>query len=99
MKLEFSRQFLWNPHTKFHENPAGGRRVVPCGQTDMTKLTVAFRNFCENRLNYEQWMKILAVRLSSAKCGHISSMTFRQDFRLQATARQIRTYEVYFLIG
>jgi hypothetical protein len=35
---------------KFHENPSNGIRVVPCGRkdgqrTDMTKLTVAFRNF------------------------------------------------------
>ena len=30
---------------KFHINPFSGSRVVTCGQTDMTKLTVAFRNF------------------------------------------------------
>ena len=30
---------------KFHENPSSGSRVVPCGRTDMTKLTVTFRNF------------------------------------------------------
>ena len=29
----------------FHQNPSSGSRVVPCGQTDMTKLTVAFRSF------------------------------------------------------
>jgi hypothetical protein len=47
---------------KFHENPSGESRVVPCGradrqtdrQTDMTKLTVAFRNFAKapKRLEY-----------------------------------------------
>jgi hypothetical protein len=26
---------------KFHENPSNGRRVNPCGLTDITKLTVA----------------------------------------------------------
>jgi hypothetical protein len=33
--------------TKFHENPSNGSRVVPCGRTerDVTKLTVAFRDF------------------------------------------------------
>jgi len=42
-KLELSR------NNKFHKNPSSRSRVVPCGQvdgrTDMTKLTVAFRNF------------------------------------------------------
>jgi hypothetical protein len=32
-------------NTKFHENSSRGTRVVPCRQTDMTKLTVAFSNF------------------------------------------------------
>ena len=29
----------------FHVNPSSGRRVVPDGRTDMTKLIVAFDNF------------------------------------------------------
>jgi len=37
---------------KFHENLSSGSRVVlyywTDGQTDMTKLTVTFRNFCES---------------------------------------------------
>ena len=50
MKLEFSGQSLEkHSNTKFHENLFSGSRVVPCGrmdgQTDMTKLLVAFRNF------------------------------------------------------
>ena len=48
MKLVFSRQiFEKRSNIKFHENPSSGSRVVPCGQmeTDMTKLTVAFRHF------------------------------------------------------
>jgi hypothetical protein len=45
MKLEFSRQiFEKYCNIKFQENPSGGSRVVLFGQTDMTKLTVAFRN-------------------------------------------------------
>ena len=45
MKLEFSRQILKKYSTiKFHKNPYSGSRVVPCGRTDMTKLTVAFCN-------------------------------------------------------
>ena len=34
-KLEFSREdFEKSSNIKFHENPSGGSRVVPCGQTD-----------------------------------------------------------------
>jgi hypothetical protein len=50
MKLDFSRQIFEKIfNTKFHENSLSESRVVPCGQTerqtDMTKPTVAFRNF------------------------------------------------------
>jgi len=49
MKLEFSIQiFEIYSNIKFHENPSSGSRLVPCGradgQTDTTKLIVAFRN-------------------------------------------------------
>jgi len=41
IELEFSRQiFEISPNIKFYENPSGGSRIVPCGQTDMTKLIV-----------------------------------------------------------
>jgi hypothetical protein len=46
MKREFSRQiFKKSTNIKFHENLPNGSHVVPCGQTDITKLTVAFSNF------------------------------------------------------
>jgi len=50
MKLEFSQQISEKySNIKFHKNLSSGSRVVPCGktegQTDMTKLTVAFRKF------------------------------------------------------
>ena len=35
-----STDFRKNIHIKFHENPSSGRRVVQCGRTDMTKLTL-----------------------------------------------------------
>ena len=46
MKLEFSRQILEkSSDITFHENPSIGSRVVTCGQTNMTKVIAAFRNF------------------------------------------------------
>jgi hypothetical protein len=46
MKLEFSRHmFRKYTNMKFHENASGGTRHVSGGQTDRTKLIVAFQNF------------------------------------------------------
>ena len=48
MKLEYSLQiFDKTSNIKFHEDPSSGSRVVPCGWTDMTELTVALRNFAQ----------------------------------------------------
>jgi hypothetical protein len=50
VKLEFSRQIYEKySNIKCYENPSSVNPVVPCGQTDgqtdMTKLIVAFRHF------------------------------------------------------
>jgi len=46
MKLEFCTQiFEKHSNNKLHENLAGVSRPVPCGRTDMSKLTVVFLNF------------------------------------------------------
>jgi hypothetical protein len=48
MKFEFYRQIFEKvSNINFHQNPSSGSRVVPCGQTDMAKLIVAFRNFAK----------------------------------------------------
>jgi hypothetical protein len=53
MKLEFSRQFFEKyANIKFRENLLSGSRTVTCGQTDMTKLIVDFRNFTNAPKNY-----------------------------------------------
>jgi hypothetical protein len=45
VRLESSRQTLEkSSNIKFHENPFSGGRVFSCGQTDMTKLIIAFLN-------------------------------------------------------
>jgi hypothetical protein len=52
MKFEFSGQIFGKyANAKFHENPPGESRVVPCGQTGVTKLIVAFRNFTNSSKN------------------------------------------------
>ena len=45
MRLEFSRQsFEKYSNIKFHKDPSGWIRIVPCGWARMTKLRLAFRN-------------------------------------------------------
>ena len=51
MKLGFSTDFDKYSNIKFHETPSSGSQVVPRGQTDMTKFTVAFRNFAKGPEN------------------------------------------------
>jgi len=75
MKLEFSGQFF-EKHSSitFRENPSGGSRGVPCGQTDgkkegrtdMTKLIVAFRNVANAPKNGSlcvvmQWTNVVCL--------------------------------------
>jgi len=43
MKLDYSLHiFEKYLNVKFHENVPSGRRVVPCGQTDVAKLNISF---------------------------------------------------------
>jgi hypothetical protein len=52
MKLEFYRQiFQKYPDVICNENPSTGSQFVPCGQTDMMKLIVAFRSFANTPKN------------------------------------------------
>jgi hypothetical protein len=61
-KFDFSLQifFLNSSNIKFYENPSSESPVVPCGrtdgQTDMTQLIVAFRNFAKAlNIAYKLW--------------------------------------------
>jgi len=45
MKLESSWQIFEKYSNIFYENPSSGSQVVPCRQTDMTKLVVVFAIF------------------------------------------------------
>ena len=63
MKLEFSRQiFEKSSNIKFHENPSCGRRVVPCGQTYMMNLILAFRNSANAPKNSTNTIIIVKVK-------------------------------------
>ena len=64
MKFKFSGHFFENvSNIKFNQSAYSGSRVVPCGQTDVTKLIVAFRNFAnapkneksEWEMNEKEW--------------------------------------------
>ena len=54
MKLDFSRQ-IYEEYSdiKLHENLCSGRRVVPCGKTDMTKVIVVFHNYAKAPKNLQ----------------------------------------------
>jgi hypothetical protein len=53
MKLEFSRKIFQNySNINLYKNPPKGHRVVERGQTDITKLIVAARNFAKNLAKY-----------------------------------------------
>ena len=63
MKLKFSRRIFENRNVKCH-NQSTGNRVVPCRQTDMTTLIVAFRNFAnapKNCLEFHENLTNLSI--------------------------------------
>jgi len=51
--MNFLDGFFKNTLIKFHENPLRGSQVVPCTQTHMMKVIVAFRNFVNMSKNLE----------------------------------------------
>jgi hypothetical protein len=72
IKLEFSLQIFWTySNIKFHENPLSESRVVPLEQTDLTKLTFAFRKIAKSAYKrthiriYRQWMLWLYLNLDN----------------------------------
>jgi len=70
MKLEISGQvFEKYPNTKFHYNPSNVSRVVPCGRTDMTKLTVAFRYSADATTNTVRGMETGRDIKKNAACN------------------------------
>jgi hypothetical protein len=72
MKLEFSRQIFeeYSP-IRFQENPSSWSRVIPFGwtdgRTDMTKLTVAYRNFAKAPKKWRRYF-LIPVVFNSENC-------------------------------
>jgi hypothetical protein len=75
----FSTDFRKSSYTKFHENPSGGSRTVPCGRTDgqtdgrrdMTKLIVAIHNFANAPKNWLPTMKTARTANNNREKGVI----------------------------
>jgi hypothetical protein len=74
MKLGFSRLFFSERRSsmKFHRNPSSGSRIVACGQTDMTKLIVAFRNFTKMPETYTLCCKVAEI-IGNRTQAHVNS--------------------------
>ena len=103
MSQQIFRKFS---NIKFHEDPSGESRVVPRGQmggqTDVTKLTVAFQNFANSHKNwYIDWALyyFLHYRWKSERllCDNDNVM---QDFSINCCSSVILivsyTQEIWF---
>jgi hypothetical protein len=83
-KLQISRQiFEKYSNIKFHENPSSGSRAVPCGQTDMANLTVAFRNI-PNALK-----RATCLRPSVTQYWRVNSLTHCQETRYRRSLHKL----------
>jgi hypothetical protein len=83
MKREFSEAIVEKySNIKFHENASSTSRVVPCGQTDMTKLIDAFRKFANapkhNAWNY--WCSAAVVLKLRKSAEHLLSAKHHETF-------------------
>jgi len=75
MKLEFSRKiFKKHSNINFHEIQSSGRRVAPCGQTDMMRLIATFRIFVSAPIKgrYVFWTRKPNIKLLRIWRGNCS---------------------------
>jgi len=47
--------FEKSSNREVHKNPSSGSQVVPCGQTDMKKVTVTSHNFVNMPKHMRKW--------------------------------------------
>jgi hypothetical protein len=65
----FRRIFKEYSNVKFQEHPSSGGRVAPCGQTDTTRVIIAFRNLRTR-------MKSCRLSFSPAEVGTMTVMRY-----------------------
>jgi hypothetical protein len=91
-KLNFLHKFfLKSSNIKFHENISSGSQVVPCEQTEMTKLTVAFRSFA--KIVWKLHIHTHTYRY----CGLISSLlakAIKDDQRIYLSFDRLISFKV-----
>jgi hypothetical protein len=51
-QTSFLQIFDQSSNAEYHKNPSGKGRVIPLGQTDMTRLTVAFHDSVNEPKSY-----------------------------------------------
>jgi hypothetical protein len=56
---------------KFYQNPSSGSQVVARGETDMSRLTVAFRNFANAPKNALRIYKTFCALKAATHCVHV----------------------------
>jgi hypothetical protein len=67
-EYEFSRQIFDKvSNIKFHQNPSSESQVVPRGQTDMTKVIVAFRNFVNAPKHDHKSIMIVKIKTAQSE--------------------------------
>ena len=95
MKLEFSRQiFEKNSNIKFCRNPSSGSRVVLCGQTDMAKVIVAFRNFtnaAKKDLKEICWVGVDYIHVAQVRDKRLAVVCAVMNIRVPINARNFST--------
>ena len=96
MKFEFSQQIFEKVlNIKFHQNPSIGSRVVPCGQTDTTKIVVVFRNFAKAPEN--AW-SIASILLTYSCLQHRQTQILVSLISRNQRDTQFLSYEINVLI-
>jgi len=64
IEIEFTWQFLKNPHIIFHVTPSSGSRILPCGWTGMMNVIVDF-SILQMCLMMRIWVVMMYILLTA----------------------------------